>query len=82
MRTTLTIDDDVAAALERVRQSRNVSLKDLVNEALRRGLQDLTDRPKHREPFRTQSVTLGPLRIAGIDDIGEALALADGEGFK
>jgi Ribbon-helix-helix protein, copG family len=38
MRTTLTLDDDVAAALERLRKSRDASLKDLVNEALRRGL--------------------------------------------
>ncbi|MGH2345834.1 MAG: ribbon-helix-helix protein, CopG family, partial [Chloroflexota bacterium] len=33
MRTTLTIDDDVAATLERMRGSRNASLKDLINEA-------------------------------------------------
>ena len=35
MRTTLTIDDDVAAELERVRQARDAKFKDLVNEALR-----------------------------------------------
>ena len=33
MRTTLTLDDDVAAILERLRKSRDASLKDLVNEA-------------------------------------------------
>jgi hypothetical protein len=82
MRTTLTIDDDVAAALEQMCRTRNMSLKNLVNEALRRGLQEMTDRPKHHEPFRTQSVTLGPLRVAGIDNSGEALALTEGEGFK
>jgi hypothetical protein len=37
MRTTLTLDDDVAAALERLRRSRRIGLKRLVNEALRRG---------------------------------------------
>ena len=37
MRTTLTLDEDVAAILERLRKSRDTSLKDLVNEALRRG---------------------------------------------
>jgi Arc/MetJ family transcription regulator len=82
MRTTLTIDDDVAAALERVRGSRDVSLKDLVNEALRRGLKDMTDRPKQRKPFRTRSVALGAVRMAGIDNIGEALAIAEGEAFR
>ena len=38
MRTTLTIDDDVAIALQRVRERDALTLKDAVNEALRRGL--------------------------------------------
>ena len=47
-----------------------------------RGLNDMTARPKRREPFRTQSVELGRLRLAGIDNIGESLAIAEGEAFK
>ena len=42
MRITLTLDDDVAAALQRVRRTRNANLKDVVNDALRRGLNDLS----------------------------------------
>ena len=68
--------------LERLRRSRNVSLKDLVNEALRRGLKDMTGRTKRREYLRTRSVPLGRLRIAGLDNIGEALAIAEGEAYK
>ena len=49
MRTTLTLDDDVAAALERLRRARDASLRDIVNDALRRGLSDLTTRPKRRD---------------------------------
>ena len=82
MRTTLTLDDDVAAVLERLRKSRDASLKDLVNEALRRGLRDMCGRTKQRERSRTRSVALGRLRIAGLDNIGEALALAEGEAYK
>ena len=82
MRTTLTLDDDVAAALERLRKSRDASLKDLVNEALRRGLKDMGGRTKRRERLRTRSVALGGLRIAGVDNIGEALAIAEGEAHK
>src|SRR5258708_7783832 len=74
MRTTLTLDDDVAAVLERLRRSRNASLKQLINEALRRGLKDMSSRPKRREPVRTRSIALGRVRIFGIDNIGEALA--------
>jgi Arc/MetJ family transcription regulator len=82
MRTTLTIDDDVAATLERIRKLRNATLKDLVNEALRRGLKDMTDRPKHRKHFHTESAALGAVRMAELDNIGEALAIAEGEPFK
>ena len=62
MRTTLTLDDDVAAALERLRGSREESLKVLVNEALRRGLKQLNKRPEQRHPFRTTTVVLGHWR--------------------
>jgi len=82
MRTTLTLDDDVAVVIERLRRARDASLKDIVNEALRRGLSDLTTEPKHREPFKTNNVALGRLRLASIDNIGEILAIAEGEAFK
>ena len=82
MRTTLSLDDDVAATLERLRRSRRISLKRLVNEALRRGLDDMGRRRKPREAVRTRAVTLGRVQIAGIDNIGEALAIAEGESFK
>ncbi|TMJ93695.1 MAG: ribbon-helix-helix protein, CopG family [Alphaproteobacteria bacterium] len=82
MRTTLTIDDDVAAVLERLRKSRDASLKDLINEALRRGLKDMSSRTKRRERLQTRAVALGQLRIAGLDDIGEALTIAEGEAYK
>jgi hypothetical protein len=38
MRTTLTIDDDLAAILKRESRRRGISYKELVNTALRRGL--------------------------------------------
>jgi hypothetical protein len=82
VRTTLTIDDDIAAVLERLRRARDASLKDLVNEALRRGLKDMDARPKRGPAFRTQAVALGRVRIAEIDNINEALAIAEGEGHK
>jgi hypothetical protein len=78
----LTLEDDVSAALERLRRTRNASLKDLINEALRRGLKDMSNQSKRRERLRTRSVALGRLRIAGVDNIGEALAIAEGEAHK
>jgi predicted transcriptional regulator len=82
MRTTLTLDDDVAAAIERLRRARDASLKDIINEALRKGLSDLTTRPKQREPFKTKSVALGQLRLANVDNINGSLAVAEAEAFR
>ena len=82
MRTTLTLDDDVAATLKRLQRARDASLKDIVNDALRKGLSDLTARPKHGEAFQTQVADLGRLRLPSIDNINESLAFAEGEIFK
>ena len=81
MRTTLTLDDDVAAAIERLRKSRELSLKDVVNEALRQGLEQMTRKPRRREQFRTDSVDLGPCRIGSLDNVADALAIVEGEAF-
>ena len=81
-RTTLTLDDDVAATLERLQRSHRISLKRLINEALRRGLSDMGKRRGPREPVRTRAVALGRVRIAGIDNVGEALAVVEDESFK
>jgi predicted flavoprotein YhiN len=82
MRTTVTLDDDVAAALERLRKSTDSGLKELINDALRRGLKEMSARPKRTQSFRTKSVGLGRVRLASIDNVGEALALAEAESFK
>lgn len=42
MRTTLTLDDDVAAALERRRADRGTRLREEVNDLLRAGLEAST----------------------------------------
>lgn len=82
MRTTLSLDEDVAAMLERLRREREDSFKDLVNEALRRGLRQMTARPARRQPFRTRAVDLGRCKLGGIDNISEVLAAAEDESFK
>lgn len=82
MRTTLTLDDDVAAKIERLRRSRKQSLRDLVNEALREGLQRLSAPPKERAAFRTAVVDLGPCLLGSVDNVAEVLAVAEGESFR
>ena len=82
MRTTLTLDDDVAAMLERVRKENGTSLKDVVNRALRQGLQKMIAPGKLRKPYRTPSVSLGRCLQGSLDDVAEVLAVAEGESFR
>jgi hypothetical protein len=82
MRTTLTLDDDVAVLLERVRQTDKLTLKEAVNQALRRGLHEMAAKPDQPQPFRTRTASLGRCLIGSLDNIGEVLAIAEGEDYK
>ena len=82
MRTTLSLDADVAALLEKVRKTKGLSFKQVVNEALRTGLTQLTTPGPRRTKFRTGNVDLGRCLIGNLDDISEALAAAEGEDFR
>jgi len=82
MRTTLTIDDDVATVLERVRKQRDISMKDLVNDALRRGLKDICARPKARKIIRTEGLDLGRPVLPNVDKIHDVLVFGEGEDYK
>lgn len=82
MRTTLTLDKDVAALLERARKSRKASLKAVVNEALREGLSRLTKPEAPRKPYQTPGISLGRCLVGNLDDVAEVLAVAEDERFR
>ena len=82
MRTTLTLDDDVAALLEKMRRAKRLSFKQIVNEALRVGLRQLTTPGRRGRRFKTRSVDLGRCLIGCLDDVSEALATGEGEAFQ
>jgi len=77
MRTTLTLDDDVAILLKRLSQEREVSFRTLVNEALREGLCQM-----EAPAFHTEPVSLGRCLVGNLDDIAEELALTEGDAFR
>lgn len=83
MRTTLTIDPDVAIALERVRESRDLTLKAVVNEALRHGLRMLEAESSvpTSERYRIGTWKSGGARVS-LDSVAEALSWGEGEGWK
>jgi hypothetical protein len=82
MRTTLTIDEDVAVLLDRPQKERGATLKSLVNEALRRGLRAMTDKPAPERRFHTQPLDTGECLLPSLDNIGEVLAILEGEDHR
>lgn len=77
MRTTLTLDDDVAVKLKAAARRSGRPFKDVVNETLRRGL--VTARPALRPRFHVRTRSLGGVRPGlDIDNIGELLERIEG----
>ena len=72
MRTTITLADDVVAAVERLRRERSLGLSEAVNELIRAGL--VADRPQAR--FTQKTHDLG----RGVDytNVAEAVETLDG----
>jgi hypothetical protein len=72
MRTTLTLADDVAAAVERVRRERSIGLSEAVNDLVRAGLLQ----QRAASSFRQKTHNLGE----GIDfsNVADAIETLDG----
>jgi metal-responsive CopG/Arc/MetJ family transcriptional regulator len=76
MRTTVTFDDDVAAALDRLRRDRSIGLSEAVNELIRAGLRVR----RSKRGFRQRSTDIG-LRI-DVTDVADALELLEGPAHR
>jgi Arc/MetJ family transcription regulator len=79
MRTTLTVDDDVAAKLKRLAKDR--SFKETVNEALRAGLHALESADNQQDHYRTEAV-VGRPRLKNLDNIAEVLSESEREDWR
>ncbi len=83
MRTTLTLEEDVAALLKRVVKRRGGAFKATVNEALRRGLETMirpgTSKPT---PYRVTPFNLGGSLVGSLDNVEEVLSRAEGESHR
>ena len=80
MRTTLTLDDDVASAIQALVRERGESFKAVVNDLLRRGLTESA--PAEVPRYRIQPFHPGEARYPYLDDIGEILLAAEGEDHR
>ncbi|MCC7077793.1 MAG: ribbon-helix-helix protein, CopG family [Acidimicrobiia bacterium] len=71
MRTTFTLDDDVAAEVERLRREQGIGLSEAVNRLIRAGLAA----PKKQVVYRHRGVDLG-LKV-DVTDIASVLEILD-----
>jgi len=72
MRTTITLDDDVAAAISQLQRERGVGVSGAVNELIRNGL--TVPRPERRFVQRTSAMQA---RI-DVTNVAEAIEVLDG----
>jgi plasmid stability protein len=78
MRTTLTLDDDVAAKLKAESRRSGRSFRDVVNETLRHGLAGKRSAAK-QEPFKIKVRDLGELKPGiSLDNVAELIEQIEG----
>lgn len=80
MRTTLTLDDDVAVKLKAAAKRR--PFKVVVNEVLRAGFSALEKRAPRRKPYRTPGFDLGHSLVGSLDNVEDVLSRAEGEDHR
>lgn len=74
MRTTITLHDDVARVVERIRRERASGVSEVVNDLIRRGL--AAQGSAAREPFHQRTSAMRP-RL-DVTNVGEVLDVIDG----
>jgi hypothetical protein len=77
MRTTVTLADDVAAELQRLRRERSMGLSEALNELARAGM---VHRRAPRARFVQRTNDLG-LRV-DVTNVAEALELVEGADYR
>jgi hypothetical protein len=67
MRTTITLSEDVAAGIDKIRRERGLGLSEAVNDLIRVGLMDRGNRPPVEFPTHDMGIEID------VRDIGEAI---------
>jgi hypothetical protein len=76
MRTTVTLEPDVARRLREVGRKEKLTFKQALNATLRRGLDQVLSKPIAK-PFHTVPEDMGVLPHLNYDNIGDLLELAE-----
>ena len=82
MRTTVTIDDDVAAELQaEMRRQRSGNFSQILNDVLRRGLLVRRELASSK-PFRVRAPRMGQMQGPNYDKVGELVEHLEGTEHK
>ena len=82
MRTTVTLDDDVAAKLQaEMRRQRSNNFKKILNDVLRRGLLVRRELAASK-PFRVRARRMGKMQGLNYDNVGELVEYLEGAEHK
>jgi hypothetical protein len=81
MRTTLTLDPDVAAKAKRGAARLGKPFKSVINSALRIGLDEVL-KPPATKPYHVKSLPMGLKKGYSYDNIGELLEQLEGPNYK
>lgn len=77
MRTTLTLDADIAAELESFQKNHQTSLKGAVNHLLREGLRAVKSKPKKSRQTHTRVFDVDHVLVPSLEKTGEVLDWLD-----
>ena len=81
MRTTVTLDEDVAQKTKQLAKVLRKPFKAVLNDALRRGL-DQVEKPRKHRDYKTIPHEMGLREGLSIDNIQELLARVEGENTR
>ena len=77
MRTTITIEDDIAVRLAELQKNKGISFKEAVNLLLKKGLA-AEEKPPKIKPFKVKARSLGKLLIdVNLDKTSEVMDKLD-----
>lgn len=80
-RTTITLDDDVAANLKEAMRKSGKPFKEVVNEAIRVGL--VAQQPRQKlKPFKIRTFKMGLKAGYSYDKPWDIIEAAEGPGYK
>jgi len=77
MRTTVTLADDVAAAVEQLRRERTIGVSEAINELARKGLASKSP----RRPFVQRTADMGEAYV-DYTNVWEAIEALEGSGHR